>query len=138
MKNEHDIRDQHDKMHQKLYFSSQNISIKIFTLLPLRLLLGKFWPVPPPPPTGEIFMGNILWWKISFLVHFCMLTPNMIFIFHKKQLLIIEILKNCPFCGIFCCMNSIFSEVWTTLIKINIFFQLFYYYSIDCIEVHWW
>ncbi len=47
MKNKHDIRDQHGKIHQKLYFSSQNISIKIFALLPLRLLLGKFWPVPP-------------------------------------------------------------------------------------------
>ena len=135
MKNKHDIRDQHDKMHQKLYFSSQNISIKIFALLPLRLLLGKFWPV---PPYRRNFHGKYFMMKNKFFVHFCMLTPNMILIFLKKQLLIIEILKNWPFCGIFCCMNSIFSEVWTTLIKINIFFQLFYYYSIDCIEVHWW
>ena len=47
MENKYDIRDQHAKIHQKLYFLSRNISMKIFPLLPLSFLFRKFLPVPP-------------------------------------------------------------------------------------------
>ena len=41
IENKHDIVDQHPKIHQKVYFSLQNISIEIFTLSPYSVPLLK-------------------------------------------------------------------------------------------------
>ena len=57
MQDKYDIRNQHEKIHQKLYFLRKIFSIKILALVPLSLLFFKFslW-----FPRGKILMENIL------------------------------------------------------------------------------